>query len=83
MSGAIKISYPESLANSLKLSYKAFEKEIKMSSLVKLSRIDILKELYTEINIPRAVYQEIENGQKKNVWISKRLISEVYKLTEE
>ena len=32
----INIEYPESLANSLKLSSKDFEKEIKMSSMVKL-----------------------------------------------
>ena len=32
----INISYPESLANSLKLSRDDFEKEMKMSSLVKL-----------------------------------------------
>lgn len=32
----INIPYPESLADSLKLSEKEFEKEIKMSSMVKL-----------------------------------------------
>lgn len=32
----IKITYPESLANALKMNSKDFEKEIKMSSLVKL-----------------------------------------------
>jgi len=32
----INIPYPESLANSLKLNNKDFEKEIKMTSLVKL-----------------------------------------------
>lgn len=36
MEGKIKIEYPESLANSLKLSEKDFESEIKTSSLVKL-----------------------------------------------
>ena len=36
MQRLINITYPESLANSLKLSDKDFEKEIKMSSLVKL-----------------------------------------------
>ena len=32
----IKITYPESLANALKMKGKDLEKEIKMSSLVKL-----------------------------------------------
>ena len=36
MKGMINIKYPESLANSLKLSGKEFELEIKTSSLVKL-----------------------------------------------
>jgi hypothetical protein len=36
MKGMINIEFPESLANSLKLSGKEFEKEMKVSSLVKL-----------------------------------------------
>jgi predicted HTH domain antitoxin len=36
MEGMIKIEYPESLANTLKLSGKDFESEMKTSSLVKL-----------------------------------------------
>jgi predicted HTH domain antitoxin len=36
MKGVINIEYPESLANSLKLQRKDFEKEMKTSSLVKL-----------------------------------------------
>ncbi len=36
MKGTIKIEYPESLANSLKLSEKDFKYEMKKSSLVKL-----------------------------------------------
>lgn len=36
MKGMINIEYPESLANSLRLSGKDFETEIKTSSLVKL-----------------------------------------------
>jgi len=36
MNRMISITYPESLANSLKLSDKDFKKEMKMSSLVKL-----------------------------------------------
>jgi predicted HTH domain antitoxin len=36
MKGVINIEYPESLANSLKLTGKEFESEIKISSLVKL-----------------------------------------------
>lgn len=36
MNRMINITYPESLANSMKLSVHEFEKEIKLSSLVKL-----------------------------------------------
>jgi predicted HTH domain antitoxin len=36
MQRAIHITYPESLANSLKLNLKDFETEMKMSSLAKL-----------------------------------------------
>lgn len=36
MEGVIQVEYPESLANSLKLSEKEFEREMKTSSLVKL-----------------------------------------------
>jgi len=36
MKGTINIEYPESLANSLRLSEKEFESEMKTSSLVKL-----------------------------------------------
>lgn len=36
MKGTINIEYPESLANTLRLSGKDFESEIKRSSMVKL-----------------------------------------------
>jgi predicted HTH domain antitoxin len=36
MNGLINITYPESLANSMKLSIGEFEKEIKLSAMVKL-----------------------------------------------
>jgi len=36
MNGVIKIEYPESLANTLRLSGKDFESEIKRTSLIKL-----------------------------------------------
>lgn len=36
MKGMINIEYPESLANTLRLSGKDFESEIKISSMVKL-----------------------------------------------
>lgn len=36
MKGKIKIEYPESLANTLRLSGKDFESEMKISSLIKL-----------------------------------------------
>lgn len=34
-------------------------------SLLKLSRLDILKKLYTELSIPLAVFKEIEAGKNK------------------
>lgn len=37
-------------------------------SLLKLGRLDILKELYAEINIPFAVYEEIEAGRNKEYY---------------
>ena len=37
-------------------------------SLLKLSRFDILKELYGEIYIPKAVYKEIEKGKNKKYY---------------
>ncbi len=37
-------------------------------SLLKLSRLDILKELYSEILIPFAVFQEIEAGKNKGYY---------------
>lgn len=37
-------------------------------SLLKLSRLDILKELYSEISIPYAVFQEIEAGKNKGYY---------------
>ena len=39
MKGMISIKYPESLANSLKMSGKDFEDEMKASSMVKLFEI--------------------------------------------
>jgi predicted HTH domain antitoxin len=36
MEGVIQVEFPESLANSLRLNSKDFEKEVKISSLVKL-----------------------------------------------
>ena len=38
-------------------------------SLLKLSRISILREIYTEISIPFAVYQEIEQGKNKDYYL--------------
>ncbi len=37
-------------------------------SLLKLSRLDILKDLYSDISIPYAVYQEIESGKNKSYY---------------
>jgi len=37
-------------------------------SLLKLSKLDILKSLYSEISIPNAVFQEIEAGKNKKYY---------------
>ena len=37
-------------------------------SLLKLNRIEILKELYRQIHIPFAVYQEVEVGKNKGYY---------------
>jgi predicted nucleic acid-binding protein len=37
-------------------------------SLLKLSRLDILQELYSEISIPFAVFEEIEAGKNKGYY---------------
>lgn len=37
-------------------------------SLLKLSKLDILKNLYSEINIPVAVFQEVEAGKNKDYY---------------
>jgi predicted nucleic acid-binding protein len=37
-------------------------------SLLKLNQLEILRELYTEVIIPKAVYLEIENGKHKEYY---------------
>jgi len=37
-------------------------------SLLKLSKLDILKDLYSEISIPYAVFQEVEAGRNKDYY---------------
>jgi predicted nucleic acid-binding protein len=37
-------------------------------SLLKLSKLDILKNLYSEISIPYAVFQEVEAGKNKDYY---------------
>ena len=37
-------------------------------SLLKLNRLEILRDLYGQINIPSAVYQEIEAGKSKGYY---------------
>lgn len=34
-------------------------------SLLKINKLDLLKELYGKVTVPSAVYQEIEKGKKK------------------
>jgi len=38
-------------------------------SLLKLSRLEILRDLYTEISIPSAVFNEIETGKQKGYYL--------------
>lgn len=37
-------------------------------SLLKIERLSLLKDLYTEIYIPREVYTELENGQNNEYY---------------
>jgi predicted nucleic acid-binding protein len=37
-------------------------------SLLKLKRLELLQQLYTKINIPSAVYKEIEEGKNKDFY---------------
>ena len=37
-------------------------------SLLKIDKLEILKELYSQVIIPNAVYQEIENGKHKEYY---------------
>lgn len=67
MERLIAVTYPESLANSLKLSDNEFEDEIKTISL-KLGRLELLRRLYGEIIIPKEVYREIEKGKDKGYY---------------
>lgn len=56
-------------------------------SLLKLKRLDLLKQLYKQIYIPSAVYDEIEAGKNKGYykdlskidWISEKLKNEILK----
>ena len=47
-------------------------------SLLKLNRIEILKELYSQIHIPFAVYQEVEAGKNKGYYQELTKIDWVY-----
>ena len=48
-------------------------------SLLKINKLDILKELYEKITVPNAVYQEIEKGTLLN----SKLIKKVIKISNE
>lgn len=37
-------------------------------SLLKINKLELLKELYGKVTIPNAVFQEIENGNKKQYY---------------
>lgn len=37
-------------------------------SLLKINKLDILKELYEKVTVPNAVYQEIEKGKEKQYY---------------
>ena len=44
-------------------------------SLLKINKLDLLKELYGKVIIPNAVYQEIENGKEKQYYQDLTLLS--------
>ncbi len=52
-------------------------------SLLKIDKLDLLKELYGKVIVPLAVYQEIENGKKKPYYKDLKSIDwiEVQKIT--
>lgn len=64
-------------------------------SLLKISRLSVLQELYGEIFVPHAVFEEIEAGEveaikpllielrQKEAWINEKLMNEVLKLSGE
>ncbi len=37
-------------------------------SLLKINKLDLLKELYKKVTVPNAVFQEIENGKEKQYY---------------
>lgn len=43
-------------------------------SLLKINKLNILKELYGEIILPYSVYKEIENGKDKEYYLDFRII---------
>ncbi len=45
--------------------HKTISNTTPILSLLKINKFDLLKELYGEIIIPNAVYQEIEKGKEK------------------
>jgi len=43
-------------------------------SLLKIDKLDLLKELYGEVTVPNAVYQEIEKGKHKPYYQDLKLV---------
>jgi len=55
--------------------HKVISNTTPILSLLKISKLDLLKELYEKVTIPFAVFQEIENGKEKQYYQDLTLLS--------
>ena len=75
--------------------HKVISNTTPILSLLKIDKIDLLKELFESIIIPKAVFQEIEKGlidsvgkllielTEKGTWLTPKLISKAKKIANE
>jgi len=55
--------------------HKVISNTTPILSLLKIDKLDLLKELYEKVTIPFAVFQEIENGKEKQYYQDLTLLS--------
>ena len=55
--------------------HKVISNTTPILSLLKINKLDLLKELYEKVTIPFAVFQEIENGKEKQYYQDLTLLS--------